>query len=104
MTSTERELTALKSDWRDSGLTWDDFGACTQKHLDDLNDLWFPYNVVNRIKVQSIWYRHHNRDQGNHPSVLISGCVGQPFLIYGMDRSFSVKSCDGCTGCHNSFF
>jgi hypothetical protein len=70
MISTEGDLTALKGNWRDSGLTWDDFGACTQSQLDGLNALWFPNDVVNQIKVQDIWTRHHDRQQGKFNSLI----------------------------------
>ena len=69
MASTEGDLTALKGNWRDGGLTWDDFGACTQNDLDGLKNLWFPDNVVNQIKIRGIWSRNHDRHQGKFNSL-----------------------------------
>lgn len=79
MTSTEGDLTALKDNWSDGGLSWDDFGRCTQNQLDGLNALWFPSDVVNQIKVQGIWARHHDRQQGKFNSLI--SCHSLNFLM-----------------------
>ena len=80
MASSEADLTALKGDWREDGLTWTEFGNCTQNDLDGLKLLWFPKNVVKQIKLQDLWTRHHDRRQSRFDLTLHS--VVQIFLEY----------------------
>jgi hypothetical protein len=63
-TSSVDELMNLFPNWSINGLTWQDFGGCTQNDLDGLKAMWFPDNIENRIKVQGIWNRHPLRQQG----------------------------------------
>ena len=70
MASSVADLTALVPNWYSGGLTWDDFGACTQTDIDGLKTLWFPNDVVNQIKLQGIWTRHHDRQQGKINSLI----------------------------------
>ena len=61
--STPQDLTNLKTDWLDSGLNWQEFGDFTQADIDGLKTLWFPEDVIKRGQLQSIWKRHHKREQ-----------------------------------------
>ena len=64
MASTEGDLTALKGYWKDSGLTWVQFGDFSKKNIEDLETNWFPNNVVKRGQLHSVWIKHHDRQQG----------------------------------------
>ena len=69
MASTEGDLTALKGDWKDSGLTWVQFGDFSQDDINGLKLQWFPQDAVKRGQLQSVWIKHHDRQQGKCNSV-----------------------------------
>ena len=55
MNSTPAEFEALMPA---AGLSFEDFGNATQADLDKLKTLWFPNDVLEEIKLQSLWARH----------------------------------------------
>ena len=61
--STEEELALLKSNYTDDGLTWDDFGLCSETNITDLENEWFCNSAPKRVKLHSIWVRHPIRQQ-----------------------------------------
>ena len=69
--STPEDLTNLKANWLDSGLNWLELGDFTQADIDGLKMLWFPKNAIKRGKLQSIWTRHHIRQQEGTISLFI---------------------------------
>jgi hypothetical protein len=56
--STPAEFVALVPT---AGFSFDDFGNATQGDVDDLKNQQFPGDLASRIKLQSIWARHPNR-------------------------------------------
>jgi hypothetical protein len=56
--STSAEFEALVLN---AGVSFDDFGNATQGDVDDLKTQQFPGDLASRIKLQSIWTRHPNR-------------------------------------------
>jgi hypothetical protein len=71
----------------DAGVSFDDFGNATQGDVDDLKNQQFPGDLASRIKLQSIWARHPNR-QGDqklpilaHINLIKSLCFSMSHFI-----------------------
>ena len=64
MASSVIELDALAPNWHANGLTWIAFGNFTQTDIDGLKIEWFPKDAERRGRLQDIWIRHHDRQQG----------------------------------------
>ena len=64
MASSVIDLDALYPNWNANGLTWIAFGNFTQTDIDGLKIQWFPKDAERRGRLQDIWTRHHDRQQG----------------------------------------
>lgn len=54
----------MKADWKYGGLTWEQFGDFSQDDINGLKTQWFPQDAVKRGQLQSVWIKHHDRQQG----------------------------------------
>jgi hypothetical protein len=75
--STPAEFVALVPT---AGFSFDDFGNATQGDVDDLKNQQFPGDLASRIKLQSIWARHPNR-QGEKRRCLLRSIRISTFAI-----------------------
>ena len=66
MASTEEQLTLLKSEWRESGLTRSQFGNFSEDNIDDVEREWFPESAVRGGQLHSVWKNHPRRQQGKY--------------------------------------
>ena len=58
------DLEALAPNWNANGLTWIAFGNFTENDIEGLKFQWFPDDAEKRGRLQDIWTRHHERQQG----------------------------------------